>query len=425
MSTVDTLMRALRSAPAAMLTADEAKVLDDAIVSLEALASMEGRDSLVAVVGPSGVGKSYLVNLLAGEEASATGVVRPTTGAPVFVGSPPPEGLEGVHVPAAGLPRSVTVVDTPAWEHRRRVVEAVLSLADGVVLVLSPARYADRTVAELVGALPAVPRLVILNRLDVQGPARTELIRDVERTFAPFLSVDEGDTEVLGHGWRDFAASLPPRDGARLRVLRVSAASGARRIAGAVTERSIELGSLASIVEGVDPPAVDAVRSVGPGWEATLADLVDSVDAAHRRFDEAVLSAAEGDMTERVHARLPRWDQSVFEAGADRWRQGVEATFTDRAKVRWRRSAAVALISRSAWRVGVNPRAPVPARLRRVMGERLDPTIAESAASLDRLIADAVGERMRVWREAVAEMGAYAPGELLAAADRLVEDGRG
>ncbi|MEA2057490.1 MAG: GTPase, partial [Actinomycetota bacterium] len=87
---------------------------------------------VVALVGSSGVGKSYLVNAWARSDVAPSGVLRPTTSEPLVVGAGADHRLRGF--PKATLDSAATsgvvLVDTPPWEHDHEAVDAVLDVSD-------------------------------------------------------------------------------------------------------------------------------------------------------------------------------------------------------------------------------------------------------------------------------------------------------
>jgi len=109
----------------------------------------------VVVAGPTGSGKSTLVNSLAGIDVTRAGALRPTTRIPVIVASPPhDEGrdqLGGVRcqvvVANAPLLESMVLVDSPDIDStvadNRARAETLIDNADVVVFVTSATRYAD------------------------------------------------------------------------------------------------------------------------------------------------------------------------------------------------------------------------------------------------------------------------------------------
>lgn len=125
---------------------------------------------LVVVGGSTGVGKSTLVNALAGRRVSPAGALRPTTRSPVLICAPDDEawfaddellpslprsseevgpGDEGVlHVVACDtMPAGLAVLDAPDFdsvvEPNRRLATQLLGAADLWLFVTTAARYAD------------------------------------------------------------------------------------------------------------------------------------------------------------------------------------------------------------------------------------------------------------------------------------------
>jgi len=148
---------------------------------------------VVALVGGTGVGKSTLLNALAGREVSAASVRRPTTARPVawlpgtrrvelqplleWLGVGPGDVRE-----AAGVARGdLAILDLPdldstTAEHRRRV-EAVLPRVDAVVWVTDPEKYADAVLHDdfLATWLPRLDRqALVVNKRDRLTPAEAE-----------------------------------------------------------------------------------------------------------------------------------------------------------------------------------------------------------------------------------------------------------
>src|SRR3954447_7974213 len=138
---------------------------------------------VLALVGGTGVGKSTLLNRLAGTDVSRASVLRPTTSEPVaWVPAAQREALGplldwlGVPVvrehPAEDL-GPVAILDLPdmdsvAEAHRERV-EAILPRVDAVAWVTDPEKYHDAVLhdAFLRTWLPRLARqAIVLNKAD-------------------------------------------------------------------------------------------------------------------------------------------------------------------------------------------------------------------------------------------------------------------
>jgi hypothetical protein len=179
-------------------------VIDDPIDPIRRLADLGGhrfdplpthRFPLVAVAGGTGSGKSSLVNALAGDAVSLVGELRPTTSEALAVF---PEDATTTAAPVLdrlgvirrlhGRHRGVVLVDLPdldsVVEGHRRVAEAVLGLADAVVWVVDPEKYADAVLHATVRRFDDVPSIVACNHADrLTGHERLEVLGDVARRF--------------------------------------------------------------------------------------------------------------------------------------------------------------------------------------------------------------------------------------------------
>ena len=140
---------------------------------------------VVAFVGGTGVGKSTLLNALAGSPVSPASVRRPTTARPVAWLPEARRGdlaglldwlgvaAEDIHSGPSAPFGEIAVLDVPdldstSEDHRRRV-EAILPRVDAVVWVTDPEKYADSVLQDefLRTWLPRLDRqLVVLNKID-------------------------------------------------------------------------------------------------------------------------------------------------------------------------------------------------------------------------------------------------------------------
>ena len=154
----------------------------------------EGSAYVLALVGGTGVGKSSLLNALAGTVVSPAGARRPTTGTPVaWVAQSARDetapllrwlDVREVRDHANGAFADVAILDLPdvdstTPEHRARVDE-LLPRVDAVVWVADPEKYRDAVLhdAYLRRWAPRLARqLVVLNKADRVG-AEAERLRE-------------------------------------------------------------------------------------------------------------------------------------------------------------------------------------------------------------------------------------------------------
>ena len=158
----------------------------------------------VVVAGPTGSGKSTLVNSLAGLEVSRTGVLRPTTMSPVVVARADRahryESIGGVScdvAPAdAPILEHMVLVDAPdidstSTDHRV-LAERLIDNADVVVFVTSALRYADDVPWQVLrrAVSRGTPVVHVLNRV---GSASAGAIVD----FKSRLAAEGLDDELI------------------------------------------------------------------------------------------------------------------------------------------------------------------------------------------------------------------------------------
>jgi len=284
---------------------------------------------VLALVGGTGVGKSTLLNSLAGETVSPASARRPTTGRPVaWVSAESADDvrplLEHLDVESVqthqrpGLER-VVVLDLPDVdsldESHRKTVEAILPKVDVVAWVTDPEKYADALLHDdflrtWMGRLDR--QIVILNKTDRLGPVA---VRSVVADLG----------HVLKRELPAIQAKAPP-------VIRTAAVQGEA----GVTELRRWLA------EAVDAKNVVADR-LAAGIRAALAALSAS----------AGVTAAGAPPLVNDTERATAIDRAVFEvlrvvdlAGAQR--QAVAAT---RARARWRGTGPIGLITSVAYRL--------------------------------------------------------------------------
>jgi energy-coupling factor transporter ATP-binding protein EcfA2 len=265
--------------------------LDEAITAAQALGldvnvAVATRDNLrarlgfpssayvLALAGGTGVGKSTLLNAIAGEEVSQTGARRPTTSEAIaWVPSSRSRELAGllewlgigeVREHGGGTLGDVAVLDLPdfdsiAVQHRQRV-DALLPRVDAVAWVVDPEKYMDQVMhgGYLRQFAPRLRRqIVVLNRGDLLSAEDARLVADDMRDQLRRDGV--GTIEVVVTRAREGAAGV-----AKLREWLESAVEAKRvvvaRIAAEAREVVRDLSANAGVVEGSAAALVESSR---------------------------------------------------------------------------------------------------------------------------------------------------------------------
>jgi hypothetical protein len=267
---------------------------------------------LLAFVGGTGVGKSSLLNALAGETVSPASVRRPTTSVPV-AWVPAVErtalepllewlGVDEVREHGATDLGPVAILDLPdmdsvALEHRARV-EAILPRVDAVAWVTDPEKYHDAALHDdflraWVGRLAR--QVVIVNKADRLGPDDGRRIRrDLEADLMPARSAIGGSTvDVL------LTSAAPQPDLATLRKWLADGVAAKVVVRAQVAATAVALVHRLAREAGIDPrgpstPFLDA--------RARSAAIDGATDAVLRAVDLPGLER-QGEAATRARAR--------------------------------------------------------------------------------------------------------------------------
>ena len=294
---------------------------------------------VLALVGGTGVGKSSIVNALAGETVTKAGVRRPTTSRTVAWVPGAVPGVEPLlrrldaEVVRGGAPAdlgNVIVLDLPDIDSlepgNRAAVEALLPKVDVVAWVTDPEKYADAVFHDsfLRAWLPRLDRqIIILNKAD---RLTTEAVRSVEADLAGVLRRELPSIE----------RQLPP-------VIATRAAEGPAGVA----------GLRRWLAEAVDAKAIVADRVVA-GASVALADLAGRAGVAGGAAGPLL---SEADRSRAVEDAVTEVLRVVDLPGVER--QAVAAT---RASARRRGTGPIGLLTTAIYRATGRSRASADPR---------------------------------------------------------------
>jgi energy-coupling factor transporter ATP-binding protein EcfA2 len=263
---------------------------------------------LIVVGGSTGAGKSTIVNSLVGAEVSPSGVLRPTTRAPVLVCHPSEvrwfegdrvlpgfsrtlgaeAGAGGLTIaPSEGVAVGLALLDSPdidsVVEANRELARQLFAAADAWLFVTTAARYADAVPWELLQRARerGTALSIVLNRVPPGADEVERHLRDMlaERGLgdAEVLTVAESE---LADGLLSAAALAPVRDWLdRLAADADSRAELARRtLRGALDSLDGRVGTIVQAVEEQQAFAEELRGEVDRAYTRA----VDEVDEAIR-----------------------------------------------------------------------------------------------------------------------------------------------
>lgn len=367
---VSNLSFPLETEDAAELRELRARVLTQISTHLFPRAAGRHTPAVVVLGGSTGVGKSTLFNSLVGMEASAAGVLRPTT-RQAFAATHPsvaesPLGGLAYHITSPWIPPEMVLVDAPDLDSLERTNRAagleLLEAADLWIMVTTAARYGDQIPwRQVVRAADMGAQLaVVLNRVPQHAghAIRADLTERLAREglgYTPlFLIPDLGPHEGV----------LPEETVAALREW-LTLATGPRQSRG-ITRRGtlgawrIMLASVTRLADGVSDQLAaveqlraftlaelrdrqaEIARAIGSGqcavgtpsahWDShtqpgeALAALVsDSRQSRSPRMREARTGILEGIAAELEAAVVAVLRDSILETSGSIWREWRES----------------------------------------------------------------------------------------------------
>jgi len=159
---------------------DEAPLLRERLRELRERAGRLDDLLVVALVGGSGVGKSTLLNALAGDLLAETSEFRPCTAVPTVYHPPGADvPFQEWHCVSGSALEHLVLIDTPdsdtiEREHRETVIQA-LSHCDLIMVCGSPEKYLDEATWSLLRPIQNQRAIVCV---ETKADLRTESVRD-------------------------------------------------------------------------------------------------------------------------------------------------------------------------------------------------------------------------------------------------------
>jgi len=254
---------------------------------------------LVVLLGPTGAGKSTLMNTLARATVSRTGVLRPTTREAVLLATDADAavlrrgalaGIDAgqiVRAPAATAATGVAIVDAPdldSVERANRVIaDALVEAADLGIFVTSAVRYADKVPFDVVQRIAArgLPVLIVVNRMPADGSDQRVVLDDLRRVLkdTALRGIDDAQVQIaaIAEGRVDPSGERLEPDAAAPVLQRVDELARDRERRLALARRALE-GALAGLDPLLSAVAADVERAAAEG-EALRAITAKSYDA--------------------------------------------------------------------------------------------------------------------------------------------------
>jgi len=401
--TLEARLEALTRAAATVRALGLETIADEADAVVEratARAGFPGTTFVMALAGGTGVGKSSVLNAVAGRTVSAVRAVRPTTDAPIaWVAearrkelAPLLEWLDIEHVATHADPdlERVAILDLPdvdsvRTEHRA-LVDRLLPRIDAVTWVVDPEKYDDeRLHAYLRTLADHAPRLrFVLNKADRVAPVDRQALRaDLERRLS--------ESGIVGSPIHVVAAATGEGiDGLRAAI---AGEADAKAVVAAKLEADAraELGRIRAAL-GVEPgaavtPLVPEARRAAAMREAVDGALaVVDLDGLARQVRFAVMDTARrrgGSLLARVVALLG-------------WLSGQRSRRADPiAYLRdWRRRGTLARVVNPIRALLLEAAGALPSESRAPLLDAMgaDEVEAASAAAIDRAVRAAASD---------------------------------
>lgn len=327
---------------------------------LPRLAGLDG-PALVVVGGPTGAGKSTLVNSLAGERVTTPGLLRPTTRSPVLAHHPadgewfgpdrvlpsldrvdrPTTSRDALQLVAStAVPRGVALLDAPDFDSiddaNRELATKLLAAADLLLFVTSAARYSDQVPwLQLSLALERQTTVaVVMNRVPADdmatvSPHLSTMLRETGVPADQMFFVEEGTLDGQGilpasylRPLRVWLDTLAADTVARSAAVRHSVGGAIRRavaaapsVADAATLQVRAVSELLAVADRVYADGAEALRHALTDGTLVRGDLVAQWLDLVGDLDPAAAAELVPDVRERLAGRDPEQASRVDRLG--------------------------------------------------------------------------------------------------------------
>ena len=416
-----------------LLSEIEPELAEPVLQPLERLVRREsaGDALIVAVVGTSGVGKSELINLLAGSRVVTAGPLRPTTTEIAVWGDIADTYVPGRRVPGANRPDRVVMIDTPPAEHYPDTIAGLLHLVDAVLFVTSPDRYADAITATLLETVRerGIPTRVVLSMVGPPPSDANRMIRDAEHKLG--IEIDAVIAQDVGPLRAVLTEMVAVRDAIVARRDRAAALLVAERAEEVVATLGIRAEEAQALVDRAD--AAFARAGINRLELASAADLewsdaaLEITRLARAATDRAVALWTAGVVGDGIAPDREidpgRWLPEIDQRPIDDWHQATVDVGRRAIKRRWlhrRRSRAV---RDQLWRLSIDFGRRPTKKVRKALRDRIPDLRIERNAAFVEAIRLAGSARIDAFLARLDPLGGVMPEAIRDAATELAAGG--
>ncbi len=295
---------------------------------------------VAVLVGPTGSGKSIMLNSFAGERASEPGALRPTTRSPVvwanrrhvrryqkLLGGLIGRGDAGIVAGDDPITEQLTVIDAPDFDSvyadSRIIGEQVLAVADLCIFIASALRYADAAAWRFLDQIRmrGLPILFVLNRLGPDPETRKLILADFAALLKDRDLLLEADASLI------FDVSeqvIYPRHGG----LHADAVASIRQELALISDPALRRAVVRQSTEGAVAEVIDKVGGIAQGIGADRSVVTALHTLAEEAYANELSTSKQLIATRRLVAPGPVGDRSSVErelASAMSRRAGVAA----------------------------------------------------------------------------------------------------